>query len=75
MGRGLCAGFPVRVERQDYEALLSGCARCREAIDELSGMPALLAMLDPEQVAALDEGVPDLAQVSAYLASATTNIK
>ena len=47
-------------ERRDYEAHLSSCARCREAVDELSGMPALLAMLDPQEVAALDEGVPDL---------------
>jgi hypothetical protein len=47
-------------ERRQYEAHLSTCARCREAVAELTGMPALLALLDPDKVAALDEASPEL---------------
>lgn len=46
-------------ERRQYEAHLSTCAECREAVAELAGMPALLAMLDPDEVAALDEASPE----------------
>ena len=46
-------------ERRQYEAHLSTCAECREAVAELSGMPALLALLDPDEVAALDEASPE----------------
>jgi hypothetical protein len=49
-------------ERRQYEAHLSTCARCREAVAELGGMPALLALLDPDAVAALDEASPELPQ-------------
>ena len=49
-------------ERRQYEAHLSTCVRCREAVAELSGMPALLALLDPDEVAALDEASPELPQ-------------
>ncbi len=34
-------------ERREYEAHLSGCVPCRTSVGELSGMPALLAMLSP----------------------------
>ena len=34
------------VERREYEAHLETCARCRTAVVELGGMPALLSMLD-----------------------------
>ena len=47
-------------ERRQYEAHLSTCERCREAVAELSGMPGLLALLDPDEVAALEEGSPEL---------------
>ncbi|GAY13600.1 anti-sigma factor [Mycobacterium sp. shizuoka-1] len=43
-------------ERREYEAHLSGCAPCRSSVGELSGMPALLAMLSPDEVAAIDSG-------------------
>ena len=43
-------------ERHEYEAHLSSCASCREAVAELSGMPALLSRLDRDEVAAIDEG-------------------
>ena len=46
-------------ERREYEAHLATCKRCRAAVAELSGIPALLAMLDLEDVRALDEGTPD----------------
>jgi hypothetical protein len=42
-------------ERREYEAHLQICPRCRSAVAELSGMPALLAKLDLEEVRALDE--------------------
>jgi hypothetical protein len=46
-------------ERREYEAHLETCARCRAAVSELSGVPALLAMLDLEDVRALDEEPPE----------------
>lgn len=46
-------------ERREYEAHLAGCAQCRAAVAELSGMPALLAMLDLDDVRALDDAQPD----------------
>jgi hypothetical protein len=49
-------------ERRQYEAHLSTCARCREAVAELSGMPALLALLDSDEIAALDEASRGLPQ-------------
>ena len=42
-------------ERREYEAHLETCERCRAAVGEISGIPALLAMLDLEDVRALDE--------------------
>ncbi len=46
-------------ERREYEAHLESCPRCRSAVAELSGIPALLAMLDLEDVRALDEQTPE----------------
>lgn len=46
-------------ERREYEAHLESCPRCRAAVAELSGIPALLAMLDLEDVRALDEQTPE----------------
>ncbi|MBU9763726.1 anti-sigma factor [Mycobacterium sp. TNTM28] len=46
-------------ERREYEAHLEGCERCRAAVAELSGMPALLAMLDLDDVLALESEQPD----------------
>lgn len=43
-------------ERREYEAHLTGCPTCRSAVAELTGMPALLAMIGPDDVAAIDEG-------------------
>ncbi|WP_441961639.1 anti-sigma factor family protein [Mycolicibacterium houstonense] len=46
-------------ERREYEAHLEGCAQCRSAMAELSGMPALLAMLELDDVLALESEQPD----------------
>ena len=46
-------------ERREYEAHLATCARCRAAVAELSGMPALLAQLDAEEVEALDDAAAE----------------
>ena len=46
-------------ERREYEDHLAGCARCRSAVAELSGMPGLLSMLDLDEVIALDHEQPD----------------
>lgn len=41
------------VERREFESHMAGCASCRQAVTELSGMPALLSRLDNDQVAAI----------------------
>jgi hypothetical protein len=46
-------------ERREYEAHLETCERCRSAVAEISGVPALLAMMDLEHVRALDEETPE----------------
>lgn len=46
-------------ERRDFEAHIQTCARCRDAVAELTGMPALLAMVDLDEVEALDNRLPD----------------
>jgi len=46
-------------ERREYEAHLETCERCRAVVGEISGIPALLAMLDLEDVRALDEEAPE----------------
>lgn len=37
-------------ERREYEAHLVTCRQCRSAVSEISGMPALLSLLDCETV-------------------------
>jgi Putative zinc-finger len=46
-------------ERREYQAHLETCPRCRSAVAELSGIPAVLAMLDLDDVQALDEKQPE----------------
>ncbi len=41
-------------DRREFEAHLATCPRCREAVAELSGIPALLSLLDAAEVDALD---------------------
>src|ERR1700754_93465 len=40
-------------DRREYEAHLSVCPFCNQAVSELSGMPALLSKLDGGTVAAM----------------------
>jgi hypothetical protein len=42
-------------DRREYEDHLSGCVSCRSAVGDLSGTPALLAMLSSDEVAAIDD--------------------
>jgi hypothetical protein len=43
-------------ERREYEMHLGECVPCRTAVGELSGVPALLAMLTPDEMTAIDTG-------------------
>lgn len=43
------------VERREFETHMTGCVSCRQAVTELSGMPALLSQLDRDQVATIAE--------------------
>ncbi|WP_147916643.1 anti-sigma factor family protein [Ruania zhangjianzhongii] len=40
-------------ERREFERHLAGCGRCRKAVTELAGMPAVLSELSSEQAVAL----------------------
>ncbi|MBW0017185.1 MAG: zf-HC2 domain-containing protein [Mycobacterium sp.] len=45
-------------DRREFESHMVVCPTCREAVAELSGVPALLSQLDREQVAAIDAASP-----------------
>src|SRR5258708_37393820 len=47
------------VDRRVYEVHLLGCQSCRQSVDELRGMPALLGQLSVDEVAAIDGGGSD----------------
>jgi anti-sigma factor RsiW len=42
-------------DRREFEEHMAGCPACREAVADLSGVPALLSQLDGAEVAAIDE--------------------
>lgn len=42
-------------DRREFEAHMAGCPQCREAVADLSGVPALLSRLDRAEVAAIDD--------------------
>ncbi|MGD1171730.1 anti-sigma factor family protein [Mycobacterium seoulense] len=46
------------VERREFEAHLAHCPACREAVADLSGVPALLSQLGRHEVAAIAESGP-----------------
>ncbi|MCV7409146.1 zf-HC2 domain-containing protein [Mycobacterium florentinum] len=48
------------VDRREFEGHMVHCAACREAVAELSGVPALLSQLDSEEAAAIAQsgGIP-----------------
>ncbi|WP_141120042.1 anti-sigma factor family protein [Mycobacterium malmoense] len=45
-------------ERREFEAHLAHCPACREAVADLSGVPALLSQLGPDEVAAINDAGP-----------------
>ncbi len=45
-------------QRREFETHLAHCPACREAVADLSGVPALLSQLDRDEVAAIDESGP-----------------
>lgn len=45
-------------DRREFEAHMAGCPSCRQAVGELSGVPALLSQLDRADVAAISESGP-----------------
>jgi len=49
------------VDRREFEAHMANCPACRDAVADLSGVPALLSQLDREEVAAIHESGPALA--------------
>jgi len=42
-------------DRREFETHMTDCPRCREAVAEVSGMPALLSQLDRSEVAAINQ--------------------
>ena len=46
-------------ERQEFEDHLSGCPQCARAVQELAGMPGLLARVDPETLESPEIPMPD----------------
>ena len=46
-------------DRREYEAHLRVCPSCRQAVDELSGIPALLGQLTADEVAVIDDGASE----------------
>ena len=45
-------------DRREFELHMANCPDCRQAVAELSGVPALLSQLDREDVAAMEESGP-----------------
>ncbi len=45
-------------DRREFEAHMAHCPACREAVADLSGVPALLSQLDRHEVAAMNESGP-----------------
>lgn len=45
-------------ERREYESHLTGCPACRAAVSQLCGIPALLALVDREEMAAAGDELP-----------------
>ncbi len=46
-------------DKLQYESHLSACKACRNAVAELTGIPPLLGLLDPEEVRAIEENRPE----------------
>jgi hypothetical protein len=50
-------GSLSEMDRREFEAHLTECPACRDAVNELSAMPALLSLLDPDEVADEDDPI------------------
>jgi hypothetical protein len=50
-------GSLSEMDRREFDAHLSECGKCRDAVAELSGMPALLSLLDLDDVTDEDDRV------------------
>lgn len=53
-------GALTPADRSAYEAHLAGCHSCRRAVNQLAGLPGLLAGLTPDQARAAGEATPDI---------------
>ncbi|OBA61813.1 hypothetical protein A5647_10975 [Mycobacterium sp. 1100029.7] len=49
------------VDRREFEGHMAQCPACRQAVAELSGVPALLSQLDRDEVAAIGQSGDDTA--------------
>lgn len=54
-------GSLSEADRCEFEAHLDRCTSCRDSVTELSRMPALLALLNPDEVVGVDDGDHTLA--------------
>jgi len=54
-------------DRREFEAHMANCPACREAVADLSGVPALLSRLDREEVAAMSESFSETPEMSPQL--------
>src|ERR1700751_5572424 len=58
-------------DRREFEAHMANCPACREAVADLSGVPALLSQLDRAEVAAMNgrtaESLPETPALSPEL--------
>ena len=54
-GAAYVLGSLSPAERREFESHMGNCKPCRQAVAEISGMPALLSRLDKDDVAELDE--------------------
>ena len=61
-------------DRRDFEDHLGTCMSCKQAVSELSGMPALLSRLDTADVAAIDDQVHPPSAAPALPATLLTSV-
>jgi anti-sigma factor RsiW len=49
-------------DRREFEAHMADCPACRDAVGELSGMPAMLSQLDRSDVDSLNQDTPEVSE-------------
>lgn len=54
-------------DRREFEGHLAGCPECRDAVADISGVPALLSQLDGNCVAAINDADGPVPQPPVYL--------